>query len=70
VQTVLGDANLVAGNIASGVSIFGVLGTHSSGVDTSDATLSSGNQMLQGVTAYASGVKYTGTITIYDGTVI
>lgn len=30
--------------------------------DTSDATLSGGNQMLQGVSAYADGVKYIGTI--------
>ena len=30
--------------------------------DTSDATLNSGDKMLNGVTAYANGVKYTGTI--------
>ena len=30
-QTIKGDANLVASNIASGVSIFGVTGTHSGG---------------------------------------
>ena len=30
--------------------------------DTSDATLDNGNKMLSGVTAYADGVKYTGTI--------
>ena len=30
-QTILGDANLVASNIADGVSIFGVSGTHSGG---------------------------------------
>lgn len=29
-------------------------------VDTSDATLSAGGQMLSGVTAYADGTKYTG----------
>ena len=32
-------------------------------VDTSDATLDSGGKMLSGVTAYADGVKYTGSIT-------
>ena len=32
------------------------------GTDTSDATLSSGAEMLDGVTAYARGSKYTGTI--------
>lgn len=31
-------------------------------VDTSDATLESGDQMLNGVTAYAGGTKVTGTI--------
>lgn len=32
------------------------------GTDTSDATLTSGGQMLSGVTAYSKGTKYTGTI--------
>ena len=31
-------------------------------VDTSDATLDSGASMLSGVTAYADGTKYTGSI--------
>ena len=30
--------------------------------DTTDATLDNGNKMLNGVTAYANGVKYTGSI--------
>lgn len=30
--------------------------------DTSDATLDNGNKMLSGATAYANGVKYTGSI--------
>ena len=34
----------------------------SGGTDTSDATMTSGDQMLDGVTAYARGTKYTGTI--------
>lgn len=33
-----------------------------SGIDTSDATLTSGDQMLKGVTSYSKGKKYTGTI--------
>lgn len=37
------------------------------GTDTSDATLTSGGQMLEGITAYARGTKYTGTIETYDG---
>ena len=32
------------------------------GTDTSDATLTSGGQMLDGVTAYSNGTKYTGAI--------
>ena len=35
-QTIKGDANLVASNIASGVSIFGVTGTHSGGGSSED----------------------------------
>ena len=31
-------------------------------VDTADATLDSGAKMLDGVTAYANGTKYTGSI--------
>lgn len=36
--------------------------------DTSDATLNSGNKMLSGNTAYANGVKYTGSIATKTGT--
>ena len=36
--------------------------------DTSDATLDSGDKMLSGNTAYADGVKYTGTIATKTGT--
>lgn len=60
-QTVSGDANLVAANIANGVTIFGVQGTHAGGTDTSDATATSAD-LLSGKTAYAKGVKLTGTI--------
>lgn len=35
--------------------------------DTSDATLSGGASMLSGVTAYANGTKYTGTIATNTG---
>lgn len=35
--------------------------------DTSDATLDSGGKMLSGNTAYADGVKYTGTIVSKSG---
>ena len=36
--------------------------------DTEDATLDSGNKMLSGVTAYANGTKYTGSITSKSAT--
>lgn len=38
-QTILGDANLVASNIASGISIFGVQGTHEGGVSEEDVNI-------------------------------
>ena len=60
-QTIAGDSNLVAANIAEGVSIFGVAGTHSSGVDTSDATATA-NDILSNKTAYVNGSKITGNI--------
>ena len=34
----------------------------STGIDTSDATLNSNDQLLSEVTAYSNGIKYTGTI--------
>ena len=36
--------------------------------DTSDATLSSGDQMLSGYSAYSNGTKYSGTISAKSGT--
>jgi len=40
----------------------GVTFEGTSGTDTSDATLTSGDQMLEGVSAYSKGKKYSGTI--------
>ena len=37
------------------------------GINTNDATLSSGAQMLQGVSAYSKGTKYIGTIATVEG---
>ena len=37
------------------------------GTNTNDATLSSAAQMLQGVSAYSKGTKYTGTIATVEG---
>ena len=55
-QTIKGDANLVAANIAKGKSIFGVTGTY-----TSDANAVAGN-ILSGKTAYVNGSKITGSM--------
>lgn len=59
--TVSGDANLVADNIKSGVSIFGVQGALTI-LDTNDADATAEN-IDSGKTAYVKGQKITGTST-------
>ena len=63
-QTIKGDANLKAENIKSGVSIFGVTGTHdagsggSGGVETCTATISFGNSSTDTSQAFGN-IYYT-----------
>ena len=69
IQTIQGDSNLIPENIASGVSIFGVTGTHksSSGIDTSDATATK-DKILKDYTAYINNQKITGTLDYFPRT--
>ena len=61
-QTIKGDANLVAGNIAQGVTIFGVTGSHMGGTDVSDTTATA-SDVLSGKYFHTSdGTKTEGTI--------
>ena len=55
-------ARLLSGYTAHNAAGDRIVGTATGGIDTSDATLNSGAQMLSGVTAYANDTKYTGTI--------
>ena len=60
--TIAGDAALVSANIASGVTIFGVTGSHVGGTDVSDTTATAGS-VLSGSYFYdSSGTKTQGTI--------
>lgn len=59
-QTISGDADLVAGNIKTGVNIFGVAGSY-----TADATAAA-DDILSGQTAYVNGSKLTGTLEVQN----
>jgi hypothetical protein len=59
--TLTGDADLVAGNIRSGMNIFGVAGS-SKVMDTSAGTAAAGD-ILSGKTAFVNGATVTGTVT-------
>lgn len=62
IVTVEGDPNLLPENIREGETVYGVVGTHSDGIDTSDATATQ-SDISEGATAYVNGVKITGTHT-------
>jgi hypothetical protein len=58
---VAGDPDLVTGNIKAGVNIYGVAGK-SSVIDTADATIIDGTQLINGYTAYKNGSKIIGSM--------
>lgn len=68
-------ANIAAGNIKSGVTV--TVGDSTlpnriievEGTFTSDGNVTSSDQILEGFVAYSKGVRYSGTIPTYDGTV-
>ena len=55
-QTIIGDPDLVAGNIRSGVNIFGVNGTYTSDANANASTI------LAGYSAYVNGSKVAGSM--------
>lgn len=55
VQTIQGDANLLPENIADGVTIFGVTGTHSGGAGATTVTISAGGNFSGQYIAYIDG---------------
>jgi len=64
-QTIMGDADLTAANIKTGVQIFGVTGSY-----TSDATALAAD-IVNGKTGYVNGSKITGSLIVqkyYTGT--
>lgn len=58
IQTIAGDADLVAGNIKTGVQIFNVTGSY-----TADATAAA-SDIVNGETAYVNGNKITGSLVV------
>ena len=66
-QTIKGDANLVAGNIASGVTIFGIVGTHMGGTDVSDTTATAADVAAGKYFYTAAGVRTAGALSYYVG---
>lgn len=67
-QTIAGDSNLKAENIAEGVSIFGVTGTHSEGVPVDDIALRtiSVSGGIRGNASMISNYAFYGCYSIYS----
>ena len=59
------EANITSDKIVQGNTIFGVEGTATTGIDTSDATATA-NDIIMSKTAYAQGQKITGTLMKID----
>lgn len=64
-QTILGDENLVTGNIKSGVSIFGVEGSqYVINTGWQDSYAASANNMQEGRIAFVNGAQITGNVPV------
>lgn len=61
-QTILGDANLIASNIVSGVTIFGVTGTAQTGGGWVEETISTSGAVTKALDPYTL-YHFTGTLT-------
>lgn len=59
------EANLLPENLKSGITCMGVEGTLQEGVDTSDATATA-NDLLMNTSAYVNGEKIEGKIILQD----
>lgn len=66
-QTIKGDSNLVAGNIKSGVSIFGVTGNYAGSGGGSGGGVETSTVYLPGITGYEATVFENGAITYKSG---
>ena len=65
-QTIKGDANLIADNIAEGITIFGVQGTHSSG-GTGGSTVKFGYWNAAGTNSYFQELDLSGNTPVEIG---
>lgn len=64
-QIIIGDTNLIPDNIAKGISVFGITGTHQGGVDVSDTTATAADVLPTANFYNSSGVKTTGAMPVW-----